>query len=1173
MSLFKVKREETNITYHEQIYTYKNVEKYDEDIIDIDKKFLKVPNRNLEILKRINIYSKYDKNEETNNRIINKRRRSIHNKIYSNNLIDDIKYMDILICGDKNSGKTTFLNCIGCTDNNCLENKCEYFKKDKKDKIKNKYHNNNNNNNKEKINIKKSTNNTLYNNFNNNEKYSNNICNINYNTKKKKNQKVIWNDNKLQLLSYIPIIFSKLINRNYEQFRKSFKKNFLDTDICEMSIFITRDDLSFINYEFNISNDFCTKHYFNYIKINFCEYGEDFFHKIKKYYKIYYYKKNNYILHKQMKEQKKKEKLPLLYSPRIVNMIESALFRIREIKYINFFINLKKSFILVKCTTRLYNILIKKRYNKSNVLKIGSCRNLKRTINNILFYKRNIHILNNYLHIKCDNKQFLASYIKYKQNKNIKIKKKKQKKKKKKPFCWILKTFENINIIKNLNNYNMKDILFFASRSFNYEKLSKKYYIFFNLTYNMNIINNIINKSKKYNLQILYYLIKIFVHKNWKIYKHKEKKNKTNMFTEMIFKYYPNKKKNIYNTTHKNNIYNTTHKNNIYNTTHKNNIYNTTHKNNIYNTTHKNNIYNTTHKNNIYNTTHKNNIYNTTHKNNIYNTTHKNNIYNTTHKNNIYISSKQEDMINFLKCDKLEIHNFFKIFYDEYIYKNQNKSYVKLLEGEHFDLCFLFMKLYFYYHFYINKVKEENTTLCRKADPKLNFQNFIYLKQIEIEKKNDGSITYNNICVPSCVYSFINLLKMYYKNYPFFTLKKNNILFLVNIIFSSIAYYKLKKKSCDFLFSSNKWRANYICYFDKAVIINSIVNLLEKKNEHDENEVNKNIKKKQDYTNKYIFSYCGKKKKDEKEKNKKLHSIWSCAYYKKYKRRRKILQGIVKNVDINNIPPYIIINNIKTNWLYIKKYMINLNMCSYHNQYMFTYPSISYDIILYFNDNKKHLSFHMNEENNFPKISFKPIYKNTYTHIKKNYDKKKKKNILHFPFNHKVLKYFSDIIQMTNDNKENVLLLQYLYVNFSKELANLLTYINKEKYKNQHKRINLLVRNNIFILLNYVMDIYYIMEYTYRGRKKKKKVKLNEKKIYITINNSNDTYINEKNIQNNSLIEKEEKKITFHIYKNDPLFNSIYFLWEDLKINETQKPLINTYLEHLREHLYFSIYA
>ncbi|KNG75723.1 hypothetical protein PFMG_01634 [Plasmodium falciparum IGH-CR14] len=391
MPLFKVKGEGTNIAYHEQIYTYKNVEKYDEDIIDIDKKFLKIPNKNLEILKRINIYSKYDKNEETNNGLIKKRKR-IRNKIYSNNLIDDIKYMDILICGDKNSGKTTFLNCIGCIENNCLGNKCEYYEKDnKKDETKNKYHNNNYNNNK-KIDVKKLENNISYNNFNNNEKYSNNIFNI-----KKKNQQVIWNDNKLELLSYIPIIFSKLINRNYEQFRKSFKKNFLDTDVCEMSLFITRDDLSFINYEFEISNDFCTNHDFNYIKINFCEYGEDFFHKIKKYYQIYYYKKNKYILHEEMEKKKKKKKkknqnLPLFHSPRIMNMIECALFRIREIKYINFFINLKKSFILVKCTTRLYNIMIKKRYFKTSVLKIGSCRNIKRTINKYIIFIKETYI-------------------------------------------------------------------------------------------------------------------------------------------------------------------------------------------------------------------------------------------------------------------------------------------------------------------------------------------------------------------------------------------------------------------------------------------------------------------------------------------------------------------------------------------------------------------------------------------------------------------------------------------------------------------------------------------------------------------------------------------------------------------------------------------------------------
>ncbi|SOV18449.1 conserved Plasmodium protein, unknown function [Plasmodium sp. gorilla clade G2] len=1102
MSLYNVKRKGSNITYHEQIYTYKNVEKYDEDILDIDKTFLKVPYKNLEILKRINIYSKYDKNEEIYNPIINKRRRIRNKKVCSNNLIHDIKYMDILICGDKNSGKTTFLNCIGCIDNNNLEIKSECYEKDNMyHQSKNNYHNNDNNN--EHININMNNNIISYNNFNNNQIDTNNIFNINYNVKKE-NEQIIWNDNKLELLSYIPIIFSKLINRNYEQFRKSFKKNFLDTDVCEMSIFITRDDLSFINYEFNISNNFCNKYYFNYIKINFCEYGEDFFHKIKSYYKFYYNKKNKDIRHNKIKKKKKKNKIKnvsLLYSPMIVNMIESALFRIREIKYINFFINLKKSFILVKCTTRLYNMIIKKRYIKRRVLIMRYFKNIKRTLNNILFYQRNIHIFNNYIHLKNDNKQLFGNNIKYKQYIN-------NKKKKKNLFVtineeWLLKTFENINIIKNINNYNMKDILFLASRSFNFEKLSKKYYIFFNLTYNMNIINNITNKTKKFKLQILYYIINRFVHKNWKVYKYKQRKNKTtNMFTEIIFKYYPNEKKNKYKASHK--------------------------------------------KKFIYN------IYN---------------IYNASHKNNIYISTKKEDMINFLKYDKFQIHNFFKIFYDEYIYKNQNKTYVKLLEDEHFDLCFLFMKLYFYYHFYINKEKEEKRNLHRKKEPKLNFQNFIYLKQIDIIRKNDG-IIYNNICVPSCVYSFINLLKMYYKNYPFFTLKKNSILFLVNIILSSIAYYKLKKKSCDFFISSNKWTANYVCYFDKAVIINSIVNLLGKKNEHDEKEVNNNIMKQQEYINKYLFI--------DTKKKKKLHYILSCLYYKKYKRRRNILQGIIKNVDINNIPPYIIINNIKTHWLYIKKYMINLNICSYHNQYMYKYPDISYDIILYFNDNnKKNFSFNINEQNNYPKISFKPIYKNTYTHIKKNDEDKrrKKKSILHFPFNHKVLKYFSDTFQNINDNKEHESLLQYLYGSFSNLLANLLTYINKEKYKNKHKRINLLVRNNIFLLLNYVMDIYYIIQYTFRGRRNKKKVKLKDKKLYITINNSNDTYINETNIPNNSLLLKEEKKITFHIYKNDPLFNSIYFLWEDLKINETQKKLIQTYLEHLREHFYFSIYA
>ncbi|CRH00729.1 conserved Plasmodium protein, unknown function [Plasmodium relictum] len=982
----KKRKNKRKINYHEETFTYKNIEKYDEDVIDIDNNFLKVRNKYSSILKKINIYS--EKKEKKN--YIKELKNDI-NKITSN-IKNELKYVDILICGDKNSGKTTFLNCISCVDH-----------------------------------------------FNSN-KYNISLLNDKTNVKNeiKSNKEIIWNYNKLELLSYIPIIFSKFTNRNYDVLKKEFKKNFLDTDICESSIFITADDLSFINYEFNLcSNSFIND--FDYIKINFCEYGEDLFRKIKKYYNIL----KNYNEHLEMKNEneeggnnkKKYEGIEicdrlwetnknikkLFSSYNIRNIIETALLRIKETKYINYFINLKKCFLLIKSSKLIYNILIEKEFKKSkNNLKIK--KKNKVTFNSLLnnMYSKNTILIHD------DNKLY----------------NKLKKKKKKKIFLTLNEehlsnTFHYLNIIKDLNNYDKKEMLYVICRFFDFEKLSKRFSIYFNLNYNLNIFNRVINKVenrenvKNINVKAVYYLIKKCVNKKWKIQKRKKKKN-----NDMVFKYYSEKKLKYLNKTKEKKSDKTSCSNNC-----------------------------------------------------------------TIIINNSSIKKK----INFLLKEALEIRNFFKIFYDEYIYKNKNRSYVRNLVKENFDICFLFMKFCFYYI----QINNSSTVLN-----KLTIHNIIYLRQIDIIKKDQ--FIYHSICIPSCVHAFINILKINYKSEVFHSVE-NYKTFLLKFILYGLAYYKLKKNSYDFY--TNKIKTNHICYFTRDIIINSIADLFEKK-----------LNEKKSY---------GNVKKISKKENKALSVSRKC------KKNMKTLKKIINSIDIN-IPPFIIINNIKTNWVYFKNYMILSKMCSYFKGSTYIYPNICFEIIMNFNSNSNVEDIFISkteQQQNYFTLCFLPLHNIFFK------NKIKKKKVLHFPFNHKLLKYFNDNI-LVKKKKNSYLLLNLLCNKFFNMFKKFLIY-----YKNKNYDIKV---DFIFILLNYVMDIYYLMCY------EKKKIHISNKKDFIITND--ECFINEKI----KVKENKIKKIIFLIDENNVIFNSTFFLWEDLKYKKKYS-LKNKYIKYLEKHLFFSI--
>ncbi|CDU19091.1 conserved Plasmodium protein, unknown function [Plasmodium yoelii] len=1122
-------KKKNKINYYEEVYTYKNPEKYDEDVVDIDNNLLRVRG-NSSILSRINIYSKEKKKKD--NFKENRKRKykknddgDKHNKKHSNhvitNLKSDIKYMDILICGDKNSGKTTFLNCISCVDhpNSTYNKSIDNYNEDNK-----------NYNFQGVLNGKKEH----TGNFSDKEKNIKENFMINNGRKE-----IISNYNKLELLSYIPIIYSKLSNRNYDVFlkKKQFKNNFLDTDVCEASIFITRDDLNFINYEFNIDNSFFHSD-FDYININFCEFGEDLLRKIRVYYELFLLcnnearekKSENDILydHKMVDNYIKgetNEYKQYFGSNNAISIIEGAILKIRETKYINYFINLKRSFFLVKSSFLIYNRLIKKTiksYMKEKRHKLDDEIDTH-------IYRRKIDVVSNLLvklcpdiyETKSPNKECkickICKFCKIlnRHNGEKLFNKFFLKKKKKNIFIMIdqedmLNNFAYLNIIKNLNNYNKKDILFVGSRAFNFEKISKKFHIYFNLNHNLNIFNQILSKGSatadtiKIDIAPIYYLLKKFVNKNWKIQRRK-RHIKNDRYNDIIFKYYSKEK--IRKLCKKMHEGNTIEKEGSY-------------------TRHREILSN--------NNTNKLNV--SFIKNNKKNKRLRYKLCEEYECNNNYgdKTDVQKELGYILLKEKKDTSNFFKNFYDEYIYKNKNVSYIKKLVKEGFDICFLFIKLCFYYKEYIEMKKKY------EEDNKINIQNFVYLKQLEIIKKKECPFLYHNICVPSCIYVFINILKMNYQHNPLYSLKEYKMSSLLRFIFYGVIYYKFKKKSCDF-FSNKNNKTNHICYFTPSVIINSIINLFEDK-----------IRKEEELT--YIYH-------DDNNKNRikidKTSSKLISPTLIRIRKNRNILKHIINNIDIN-IQPYIIISNIKQNWEYFKSYMIESNMCSYYDECAYIYPNVSFDIFLNFEslyDNEVNFSKLYNTNNGTYSftLAFMPIQS---SNSKRRNNFSDHNQVFHFPFTHKLLKYFNDNIALRiekgNRNDYNSLY-HVLCNNFFKMLKQLLIYYFKNGKRNLHKKKNKKIKiNKIFLLLNYVMDIYYLMAY------EENKMFVSKEKGFV---------VNNLHLPNTT--NGQKKKIIFSIYPNNVLFNSIYFMWEEIK--DKKNPLINKYLKYLERKLFFSI--
>ncbi|VEV57515.1 conserved Plasmodium protein, unknown function [Plasmodium vinckei vinckei] len=1112
-------RKKNKISYYEEVYTYKNPEKYDEDVVDIDNNLLRVWG-NSRILSRINIYSKEKKYHDFKEVKKQKYKKNDdggkYNKKHSDNIItnlkSDIKYMDILICGDKNSGKTTFLSCISCVDQpNSISNKIiDNYNED------NKNHNFQDILNGEKEHIG---------NFPDKEKSIKENVMINNEEKE-----LILNYNKLELLSYIPIIYSKLSNRNYDVFlkKKQFKKDFLDTDICEASIFITRDDLNFINYEFNIDNSFSYTD-FDYININFCEFGEDLLRKIKVYYELFLLynnearsKKNvNAILydHNMMDNDIKGETheyKKYFGSNTAINIIEGAILKIRETKYINYFINLKRSFFLVKSSFLIYNRLIKKTikgYTKEKRLRLGK-------ENDTHIYKRKIDVVSNLLVKLCPDiyeakppsKECKICKIRNRHNGENLFNEFFFKKKKKNIFIMIsqedmLNNFAYLNIIQNLNNYDKKDILFVGSRAFNFEKISKKFHIYFNLNHNLNIFNQILSKEGppldtiKIEIAPIYYLLKKFVNKNWKIQRRRKRHIKNDRYNDIIFKYYSTEKirklsKNMRDgkTIEKEESY-------------------------------------TDHQKFLSNNITVNFI-----KNNKKNKRLQHKLCEESECSNNYgdKSDVQKELAYILLKEKKDISSFSKNFFDEYIYKNKNVAYIKKLVKDGFDICFLFIKLCFYYKEYI-EMKEKY-----EEDNKINIQNFIYLKQLEIIKKKDCPFLYHNICVPSCIYVFINILKMNYQHNPLYSLKEYKMSSLLRFIFYGVIYYKFKKKSCDF-FSNKNIKTNHICYFTPSVIINSIINLFEGK-----------IRKEEELT--YIYHDGNNENRIEKDKT---SSHLMSPILIKIRKNRNILKHIINNIDIN-IQPYIIISNIKQNWEYFKSYMIKSNMCSYYDESTYIYPNVSFDILLNFeslDDNEiNFLKLHNTTNGGYPyTLSFMPI-QNTDSKRRNNFSNRNQ--VFHFPFTHKLLKYFNDNIALKIEKgKRNDYnrLYHALCNNFFKMLKQLLIYYFKNGKRNMYKKKNKQIMiNKIFLLLNYVMDICYLMAY------EENKMFVSKEKGFVVSNS---------HVPNTT--NGQKKKIIFSIYPNHVLFNLVCFIWEEIK--DKKNPLINKYLKYLKKELFFSI--
>ncbi|CAA9988912.1 conserved Plasmodium protein, unknown function [Plasmodium knowlesi strain H] len=1067
------KRRKREGNYHEEIYTYKNDEKYDEEFLDIDNNVLRVCDKNGGILRQLNIFSRGGVSKK-----VTKRKGRSRAKRITTNIVNDIRFMDILLCGDKDSGKTTFLNCISCV---------ESFKWGRTD-------------------------------LNRDENGDNGGDYMA--TTSQKNKQIVWNYNRLELLSYIPIIFSKLTNRNYDALRKTFKRNFLDTDICQASIFLTWDDLQFINYEFGLGEGLGVDH-FDYLKINFCEYGDDLFRKIRAYLEMCDNVRVGSEAARSGSEVYPAEgtKWSPSYpkdetnSSTVMNIVEGAILRIQETKYISYFINLRRSFLLMKSTVRLYRILMGKRNRsrREKTMNIDIREGGKEVSNNSTFLYRALNTM------KCTFKRI---------NSNPR---KSLFRKKKKLFITIneehiMNTFVYLNIIKKLNNYDRKDVLFVASRAFDFEKLSKRFHIYFNLSHNMEVFNsafrNSINRSKgstycsgssEYTIlqDDIYYLLKKCVIGKWKVCKRKAKRiNKkcNEKKSDVIFKYLSEKKLQLRRDRHKTKCKRNSGRREV--------------------------------------------------QYNIGGAEHGESNNNdwceyTYGRKNKKIEGKTDDF-SFLLAERREVANFFKKFYDEYIYRNQNRAYVKNLVKENFDICFLFIKFCFYHIYGPQRTEEENCVNMRK----LNIYKFVYLKQIEMIRK-ENNLSHYNICVPSCVYVFTNLLKMNYQGTPFLSLREHKISSLMKYLFYAVIHYKLRKRSYDF-YRRGKIGANHICYFSRAVIINSLIDLIESRRGEGE-----------------VISHYANLGKTKSESHKQKDALLLPLHWK-HRRNRKILKNLLKSMEMHmHMQPFTIINSIKSNWTYFKKYMIQSSMCSYYSGDTYVYPDVTFALVLKFKalhrrgrirngetipvaESEVKTDGDMDEDEassgtlSGKSIHFAPVNDGA---IK---NKVRGRSILHFPFSHRLLKYFVENIPPRRNGKwsnaKSHILLELLCNRFFKELKRLLMYYYTGEEIKRRTEIK-----HIFILLNYVMDIYYLMGYenmcSYVA-------KHGDFALTHDLHASGD-------FRGGNSFERK-RRVTFHLYQNCVLFNGAYFLWEEMKYGGKNSSM-RRHLSHWKEDLFFSV--
>ncbi|SCO67993.1 conserved Plasmodium protein, unknown function [Plasmodium vivax] len=1066
------KRRKREGDYHEEIYTYKNDEKYDEEFLDIDSNVLRVYDKKGGLLRRLNIFSPRGRSKKGAKR--EGRGRSQANRV-TTNIVNDIRYMDILLCGDKDSGKTTFLNCISCVESFRSGSGGDGG-------------------------------------YSGHSGDSGGVGCIPHTPRR--NKQIVWNYNRLELLSYVPIIFSKLTNRNYDALRKTFKKNFLDTDICQASIFLTRDDLQFINYEFGLGGGLAADH-FDYLKVNFCEYGDDLLRKVRAYREVGSGRgerssKGVYLAECTKRRTKRPPNCPndASNSSTVINIVEGALLRIKETKYLSYFINLRRSFLLVKSTARMYKILMGRRNKRRRERTVNidvSAEGKEDPRESALLYRALNASKCTFKRANCHPRKSL-----FRKKKNLFITINEE---------HVMNTFAYLSIIKDLNNYDRKDVLFVATRAFDFEKLSKRFHIYFNLSYNLEVFNFAFRGSNNGGegttqrsgsggetlpQDDIYRLLEKCVFEKWKVCKRRAKgiTQKCSPKSDIIFKYLSERKLQLRGDRHKR-------------------------------------------ERHLPSGRKQQEV-----QNNLGGAKHEEG--NDPHWCDSTYEREKETLggttdLSFLLAERREVANFFKTFYDEYIYRNKNRAYVKKLVKENLDICFLFIKFCFY-HFYGPQEKAKKN--CVKGG-QLSIYKFVYLKQIEVIRKGKNLSLYN-ICVPSCVYVFTNLLKMNYEGTPFRPLRERKMASLLRYLFYAVIHYKLRKRSYDF-YRQGRIGANHMCYFTRGVIINSLVDLFERKRQQGG-----------------AISHYGHSGEANLERRTQKVALLP-PLHRKHRRNRKILKDVLNRMDMHmHMQPFTIISSIKSDWPHFKRYLIQLRMCSYYSGATHAYPDVSFALVLNFKPLHRRAracapggeaaAGEVNEADEADveadahrggSIHFAPV---------NNANSKSKlrgRSILHFPFSHRLLKYFVENIPPGRDGqggRNSHTLLQLLCNRFFKALRRLLWYY----YTGEQIKRSAEVKR-IFILLNHVMDVYYLMAYENMC-------------FYVAPHGefmlTNDLHASRESRGGNSIGGK--RRVTFHLYQNCALFNSAYFLWEEMKYGGKNGSM-RRHLSHWKKDLFFSV--